>query len=148
MALNQFAEPGPVDLAGAENPTGHNHVRRPSLEPAAGVLGVDAATQLQSARVGRQRGPGFGLVARAKLNDVAAAEPIAPVLIGKPGGRLFGNKIGAQALTAEGAPDDLLYFAFMQVNARTKHAGKLEAGGPSSKSKVRAATLHRPKPTV
>jgi ADP-L-glycero-D-manno-heptose 6-epimerase len=32
----------------------------------------------------------------------------------------------------------------MQVNARTKHAGKLEAGSPSSKSKVRAGIFRGP----
>jgi hypothetical protein len=37
---------------------------------------------------------------------------------------------------AERAADDLLHFAFMQVNARTEHGRKLKFHGRSSKSQV------------
>jgi hypothetical protein len=37
---------------------------------------------------------------------------------------------------AKRAADDLLHFAFMQVNARTEHVRKLKFHGRSSKSQV------------
>ena len=82
-----------------------------------------------------ERGAGLGFVARAEHDDVAAEKPVAPVKFGEPRGGFLGDKIRAQAGVAERAADDLLHFAFMQVNARTKHAFKLKRKAERGKRK-------------
>src|SRR5258708_1504481 len=47
--FDQFAEPIPVHAALAENPARDDDVRRSGLKPAARVLRIDAAADLQSA---------------------------------------------------------------------------------------------------
>jgi hypothetical protein len=76
---------------------------------------------MESAGIRRQRGAGLGFVAGTELDDVTTAQIVAPVKFGEPRGGLHGDKIGARAGVAERAADDLLYLAFMQVNARSKH---------------------------
>jgi hypothetical protein len=58
---------------------------------------------------------------------VAAGQAGALVKFREPRGGAVGDKVRAQAGIAERAADDLLHFAFMQVNARTEHAPKLNS---------------------
>jgi hypothetical protein len=58
---------------------------------------------------------------------VASKKTITLVKFREPCSRLRGNKIRAQAGIAQRAADDLLYFAFMEVNAWTKHPPKLNS---------------------
>ena len=102
-------------------------MRRTGVEPAARVFRIDPAADLQSAGKGRERRERLRFIARTQHDDVAAGQPVALVKFGKPRGRLLRDKIRAQAAgIAQRAPDDLLHFAFMQINARTEHAPKLK----------------------
>jgi ankyrin repeat protein len=67
---------------------------------------------------------------------VAAVEAVAFVKLREPCRRLGRDKIRAQAGLAERAADDLLHFAFMQVNAGTKHESKLKRKVESGKRKL------------
>jgi hypothetical protein len=67
---------------------------------------------------------------------VAAGQAVAPVKFGKPRGGAVGDKIRARAGIAERTADDLLHFAFMQVNAGTEHGFKLEWKAESGKRKT------------
>jgi hypothetical protein len=102
-------------------------VRRAGLQPTARVAGIDPAADLKSTRKCGQRGAGFGLVAGTELDDVAARKAVAPVKSGKPRRRAVGNEICPHTRTTQRAADNLLHFAFMQVNAGTKHVSKLNS---------------------
>ena len=96
---------------------------------------VHAAADVEAAGKRGECGAGFGFVAGAEHNDVAAGQLVAPVKFGKPGGGFLGDKIRAQAGVAKRAADDLLHFAFVQINAGTKHGVRLDSGGQTSKTK-------------
>ena len=103
-------------------------MRRAGVQPALGVLEVHAAAEMQSAG---KRGQRFGrgcLVARSQLDDMAALQPIPSIQFREPGRGTLGHKIRAQprAVIAQTAADDLLDLAFMQVDARTKHAANVD----------------------
>src|SRR5207249_2517187 len=78
-----------------------------------------------------------------------ALQPVPLVELGIPRGRPVGDKIRLQPLgcCAESAADDLLHFTLMQIDARTKHDGRLKPELRSSKFKVlgfdnHSCTLH------
>jgi len=96
-------------------------VRRARHQPTARVLRVNATAQVQSAWIGRQR--------RAAAVSLPGPSWMTCPPVRRRAGKVpqtrrgfFGDKIGAQTGVAERAADDLLYFAFMQVNARSKHS--------------------------
>ena len=88
-------------------------------EPVSGIVDRDAATQLESARPGGEGIAGGLVVATAQFDHVAAGEPVVAVAGGKGGRSLVADKIfaRARAVVAEGAADDLFYFAIVQVDA-------------------------------
>ena len=98
-------------------------MRSARVQPCARVVEVDPAADLQAAGISPQRRSRFSLVARAEHDDVPALQAVALVQLGVPGGRPIGDKVRLQPsrLGPERAADDLLHFALMQVNARTKH---------------------------
>src|SRR5690242_10217440 len=102
-------------------------MRRSGIQPVAGVLRIHAAAEVESAGKCGQRGARFGFIAGAELDDVTAKQAVAPVKFREPRGGFLGDKIGASAGVTQCAANDLLYFAFMQVNARTKHDVRLDS---------------------
>ena len=58
-------------------------------------------------------------------------QAVAVIQLGVPGGGPIRNKVRLQPsrIAAKRAANDLLHFALVQVNARTKHVGKLKAKG-------------------
>jgi hypothetical protein len=64
---------------------------------------------------------------------MATGQAVAFVKFGEPRGGFIGDKIRAQFGVAERATDDLLHFAFMQVNAGTKHGFRLDSRDGSAK---------------
>ena len=88
-------------------------------EPVGGVVGGDAAAEVESAGVGGEGGAGGVVVAGAELDDVSAGEIVGAVAGGEGGGGLVGDEVFAQAgaVVAEGAADDLFYFAVVEIDA-------------------------------
>ena len=117
-------------------------MRRAGLEPLARVFRIYSAAEVQSAGIRGERGAGGGFIARAEHDDVAARQGVAPVKFRERRGGFFGDEVGAQAVAAERAADDLLHLAFMQVYARTKHGGKVKTKARSSKPKVGVANAY------
>ena len=68
---------------------------------------------------GGEGGSGRVLVAGAELDHMAAAEGVCPVARGEPVGALLGDEVGAQAgaVIGEGAANDLLHLAVVEVDA-------------------------------
>ena len=132
---NRFAklfEPRFIEFAVAKQPRGNDHVRRPGVDPPGGVVGRDAAADLQSARPGGECLAGGIVIALAQLDHVAAAQVVATVQLRIPSGRFFRDEVGAQGArpgVVDGAPDDLFHPAFMQVNARSEHAASVRPLG-------------------
>ena len=121
-----------IEFAVAKQPRGNDHVRRPGVDPPGGVVGRDAAADLQSARPGGECLAGGIVIALAQLDHVAAAQVVATVQLRIPSGRFFRDEVGAQGArpgVVDGAPDDLFHPAFMQVNARSEHAASVRPLG-------------------
>ena len=68
-----------VELAVAKDVGSDDHLRGTAAEPRRGVVGADAAADLQAPREGGQRLRGCVLVARAEHDDVAAEELVAAI---------------------------------------------------------------------
>ena len=77
--FDEFVQPRPIHAAFAENPARDDDVRRAGVQPAARILSVDAAADVQSAGKRRQRRARLGFVAGAEHDDVAAGQSVAPV---------------------------------------------------------------------
>ena len=93
------------------------------IEPPCGILGCNAAAKLHPARPGGKGLFGGMIVARPQLDDVAAREIIGAVEFGKPGGRLFRDKIGGDGLrlaVVQGRTDNLLHHPVMEIDARSE----------------------------
>lgn len=90
-------------------------MRRAGFEPGGGIIGVDAAANLQSARIGLQGGARLELIAGPEHDEVAARKTVAPVELRKPRRVPLGNKICPQCpgSRAERAAHDLLYLALV-----------------------------------
>lgn len=133
-----------VELAVAEDPRGDDDVRRAGVEPAAGVVEVHTAAEVQAAGKGRERRTRRFFVASTKLDDVPARELVALVEFREPRRGPFAHEVGAQARPAvlQRAADDLLHLAFVQVNAGTEHARSLKLQAPSSKLQAAKARRH------
>src|SRR4051812_46003337 len=111
-------------------------MRSAGLEPRARVLEIDAAANLQSAGKSFEGSPGFRFVSGSKHHHVASLQTIPPVKLRVPGRRPVRNKVRPQSLRAlsQGAAHDLLHFPFVQVNAGTKHPGKIKRAGKRYKA--------------
>src|SRR5437870_9016923 len=72
---------------------------------------------------------------------MSAFKPVPFVELGIPGGRTVRYKIRAQSFRgcSQCAADDLLHFALVQVNARSKHGPKLEFTLQTSRSNAQAS---------
>lgn len=120
---DEFAEPGPIETAFAEDPGGDDEVAGAGVEPLFGIGNIDSAADLEAAG---PRGKGFaggGVVAGAEHDHVAAAEVVLAVEFGEPGGGAFGNevRVEARAGVGESAADDLFDASFVKIDAGPKH---------------------------
>lgn len=127
----QFAEAIPIDPALAEDPGGDDDVGSAGIEPGAGIVGMDAAAELEATGPGAEGFAGGGFVAGPEGNDVAAIELVLAIEVGEPGGGLIGFKAGTDALTGigEGATHDLDDSSTAEIDAGSEHGGKLRGQG-------------------
>src|SRR6185312_1846224 len=97
--------------------------RRTGFKKTGGVVGIDAAADVHSARESTESIQRCGFVAGAKHNDVAAGQIVSTVKLGEPASGAVGDKIGAQIAGrgGQGAADDLFDLALVKVDARTEH---------------------------
>src|SRR4030095_2000652 len=104
-------------------------MRSARVQPGAGVVHVDTAANLQAARIRRQRLARGHVVSRTEHDAVPALQPVAAVEFAVPRRGAFGDEVGSQSrrVVTESAADDLLYLAFMEVDARTKHGRECRA---------------------
>jgi hypothetical protein len=107
-------------------------------------LSIHAAADLESAGIGGECGTGGGFIPGPEHDDVAAGETVFPIQLGEPFGGTGGDKIRAQAGIAKRAADDLLHFTFMEVNARSKHGGKLDSRGTGAKRQMQEQKIPPP----
>src|SRR5436190_21208478 len=98
------------------------------VEPLPGVVSLDAAPDVHAAGEGFECGTCGGFVSWPEHNDVTAFESVAAVQFRVPFRGPFGDEVGAQLSDAECAADNLLHFAFMEIDARTKHRFRLISG--------------------
>ena len=121
-------------------------MRSPGLKPCAGVVQPNAAPELQAAGISLQRRPGLRLVARTEQDHMPPAQPVAPIQLRIPGRRAVGDKIRPQPLRfgTQGAADELLNLAFVQIDARTKHIGRLTQSSPDARRQKLSAAFHAP----
>jgi len=61
---------------------------------------------------------------------VPAEQPITTVQSGVFRARFFGHEVGTQCFvrSAEGAPDELLHFTFVEIDAGAKHGQTIATG--------------------
>ena len=126
--LAKLTEPTLIESAVAKEPRGDDDVRCPGIDPFGGVVGRDAAADLQSVRPGGECLASGFVVPLAQLDDVASTKVVAAVQFGEPSGRFFRDEIGAERVglvVVDGASDDLFHPAVMQVDARPKHRRSL-----------------------
>src|SRR2546425_13323845 len=111
------------------------------IQKTGAIAEIDATADLQAAGKRPQGSARRLLIARPEHDNVAPAKAVALVKLGVPGAGAFGDIVGAhlRRIIIHGAADDLFYFALMQIDARTKHKGSIEASVQSSRSKVHVA---------
>ena len=92
-----------------------------------GVAGVDAAANLEAAGESPQGLERGRFISRPEQDNMPASQRVASVKLRVPGAGALRNIIRPHLgrVIAHRPPDDLLYFAFMQVDARTEHAGSI-----------------------
>ena len=83
-----------MKLAVAKDIGSDDHLRGTTAEPSRGVVGADAAADLQAFGEGGQRLCGCVLVAWAEHDDVAAEELVAAIARRKVSRRMGGNEVG------------------------------------------------------
>src|SRR5690606_10333460 len=94
----------------------------------AGIGCIDAAADMQAARISAERFLGSGFIAGAEHDDVTTFQSVTLIELCIPRAGTFGDEIGTQtsAAVGEGAADNLLHFSIMQIDTRTKHGRTLE----------------------
>ncbi len=123
--LDELREARFIQAAFPENPRGDDDMRSPGIEIAAGIGGIDAAADMQAARISAERFLRGGFIARTEHDDVTAFQSVTLIEFCIPRAGAFGDEIGTQTIAAvgEGAADNLLHFSIVQIDTRTKHGG-------------------------
>jgi hypothetical protein len=105
-------------------------VRRAGVEPAARILRIDPAADLQSAWKRGERRARLRFIARTERDDVAAGQPVALVKFSEPACRFLRDKIRVRrrGIVTQCAADDLDDFAFVQIYAGPKHSRECNDG--------------------
>lgn len=83
---------------------------------------------MEAARISAECLLGSCFIATTEHDDVAALQTIALIEFGIPGTGAFGDEVGTQAsaIVGEGATNNLLHFAIVQINAGSEHKDTLE----------------------
>ena len=112
---------------GIEQSGCHDHVTRTMLQPPRGIFRGNATADLQSARPSVQCLAGGIGVSGAQANHVAAQKLIVAIAPGIPRGIVLRHEIFARpiALIAQGAADNLLHLAVVQINAWSEFCHRL-----------------------
>src|SRR5262249_17221663 len=123
-----LCEPVPVESSISEDPRRHDDMRRAGREPPGGVISGNTAAELKSAGKSAQRFARRRFVSRPQQDAVSAGQLVSSIKLSEPGRRAIRNVVGFRTSGSgvERAADDLLYFTFMQVNARTEHGLRLK----------------------
>ena len=112
----------PAEFAEFKDPGGDDQLLRPLVKPEVGIVGSDAATQLQPAGIGGERGGGRLGIAGTKHDHVAAFQAILPVHPGieiRPVRRfIVGDRLPAGI--GQGGANNLHHLAVPQINAWAK----------------------------
>ena len=127
----------------AKNPRGDDDMRGTCIEPAGGVVGIHASAELESAGEG---GKGFargGFIAGTKLDDMPATQVVLAIQLRVPRGGAVGNKVGLRTLIRKRAADNLFHSSLMQIDAGSKHGGKIRGERPMTNVKIMFAWARR-----
>ncbi|MPN63848.1 hypothetical protein SDC9_211615 [bioreactor metagenome] len=118
----QFLQPGFGNFAVGDHITGHDHLTGARVQKPPGIAGMDAAAHLKPAGIGPECAQRSLFVAGAEHDHVASGEAVGAIHPRKIGRIVLGLEVGAQpgAVGAEGAADNLLDFAVMQIDAGTE----------------------------
>ena len=113
-------------------------MRRAHIQPRTRIGSIYAAADLQSAGICRQCFPRRSFISGTEHDDVTTGQTVAFVEFCEPRCGAFGDKVGAHGsgVVTQRAADDLDNLAIPEINARTKHAAKLEFARMSSKFQV------------
>src|SRR3954462_14429915 len=116
-------------MTALKHPGSDNHMRGAVGEVAGGIVQIDAAADMQAAGIGIQGSPRGWLIAGTEHDYVSPLQTIAPVEFCVVGAGPVRYKVCAQGggPAVQRAADNLLHFAIMQIDTRTKHGFKVIA---------------------